>query len=58
VVATLGRSLGLLSPAAAAALIGASLLSVLLFPAAALLLRPWTQGGRKEQQSETAQTAA
>jgi len=27
----------------AAALIGASLLSVLLFPAAALALRPWTR---------------
>ena len=58
VVAALGQSLGLLSQAAAAALIGASLLSVLLFPAAALLLRPWTQGGRKETAGKTAQTGS
>jgi Kef-type K+ transport system membrane component KefB len=43
VVAALGSALGLLSPASAAALIGASLLSVLVFPAAALALRPWTR---------------
>jgi hypothetical protein len=43
VVADLGSALGLLSPASAAALIGASLLSVLLFPAAALALRPWSR---------------
>lgn len=43
VVADVGSDLGLLSPASAAALIGASLLSVLLFPAAALALRPWTR---------------
>lgn len=42
VVAQLGRSLGLLSPATAAALIGSGLLSVLLFPALALALRPWS----------------
>jgi Kef-type K+ transport system membrane component KefB len=42
VVADLGLALGLLSSASAAALIGASLLSVLLFPALALTLRPWT----------------
>jgi Kef-type K+ transport system membrane component KefB len=46
VVADLGLALGLLSQAAAAALIGASLLSVLLFPAIALALRPWTQASR------------
>ncbi len=43
VVADLGLALGLLSSAVAAALIGASLLSVLLFPAVALALRPWTR---------------
>lgn len=42
VVAQLGRSLSLLTPATAAALIGAGLLSVLLFPALALALRPWS----------------
>lgn len=42
VVAEVGRSLGLLSPAMAAALVGAALISVLVFPAAALALRPWT----------------
>lgn len=45
VVAQVGQSLGLLTPAAAAALVGAALLSVLLFPAAALALRPWTPPG-------------
>jgi hypothetical protein len=49
VVAALGSSLGLLSPATAAALIGASLLSVLLFPAAALALRPWTRAPAPER---------
>ncbi len=43
VVAEVGTSIGLLSPALAAALVGAALLSVLLFPAAALALRPWTR---------------
>jgi Kef-type K+ transport system membrane component KefB len=43
VVAQVGRSLGLLTSATAAALVGAALLSVLLFPAAALALRPWTE---------------
>ncbi len=42
VVAEIGLSLKLLSQASAAALIGAALLSVLLFPAIALALRPWT----------------
>jgi Kef-type K+ transport system membrane component KefB len=42
VVAEIGLSLDLLSQATAAALIGAALLSVLLFPAIALALRPWT----------------
>ncbi len=46
VVADVGSELGLLSAASAAALIGASLLSVLLFPAAALALRPWTRAPR------------
>ena len=45
VVAEVGQSLKLLSAAAAAALVGAALLSVLLFPAAALALRPWTTPG-------------
>jgi Kef-type K+ transport system membrane component KefB len=43
VVAGVGTSLGLMSPATSAALVGAALLSVLLFPAAALALRPWTR---------------
>jgi Kef-type K+ transport system membrane component KefB len=43
VVADLGLALGLLTPASAAALIGASLLSVLVFPALALAFRPWTR---------------
>ncbi len=42
VVAEIGTSLNLLSQATAAALIGAALLSTLLFPAFALALRPWT----------------
>jgi Kef-type K+ transport system membrane component KefB len=42
VVAEVGTSIGLLSPALAAALVGSALLSVLLFPAAALALRPWS----------------
>jgi Kef-type K+ transport system membrane component KefB len=44
VVAEIGVSLGLLGQATAAALIGAALLSVFIFPAAALALRPWTIG--------------
>jgi Kef-type K+ transport system membrane component KefB len=43
VVAEVGRSLGLLPEPAAAALIGAALVSVLVFPALALLLRPWSR---------------
>jgi Kef-type K+ transport system membrane component KefB len=43
VVAAVGRSLGLLTAATSAALIGAALLSVLIFPAVALALRPWTR---------------
>ncbi|HEY2552042.1 MAG TPA: cation:proton antiporter [Streptosporangiaceae bacterium] len=42
VVSALGRELNLLSASTAAALIGAALLSVLLFPALALALRPWS----------------
>ena len=42
VVAEIGLSLNLLSQSTAAALIGAALISVLLFPAIALALRPWT----------------
>jgi len=42
VVAEVGQSLGLLTRATAAALVGAALLSVLIFPALALALRPWT----------------
>jgi Kef-type K+ transport system membrane component KefB len=45
VVAEVGRSLRLISAATAAALVGAALLSVLIFPAIALMLRPWTPGG-------------
>lgn len=58
VVAALGLALGLLSPAAAAALIGASLLSVLLFPAAALLLRPWTPAGEAAAHERPATTGS
>jgi Kef-type K+ transport system membrane component KefB len=53
VVAELGRSLSLLSSATAAAFVGAALLSVLIFPAVALALQPWSPGG-----TETATTAA
>jgi Kef-type K+ transport system membrane component KefB len=42
VVSEVGRSLSLMSPATAAALVGAALLSVLIFPAVAVGLRPWT----------------
>jgi Kef-type K+ transport system membrane component KefB len=42
VVAEVGTSLGLLTSATSAALVGAALISVLLFPTAALALRPWT----------------
>jgi Kef-type K+ transport system membrane component KefB len=45
VVAEVGRSLGLLTSATSAALVGAALLSVLVFPAIALALRPWTPAG-------------
>ena len=45
VVAEVGRSLSLLSSATAAALVGAALLSVLIFPAVALALQPWSPGG-------------
>jgi Kef-type K+ transport system membrane component KefB len=47
VVAEIGLSLNLLSKASAAALIGAALLTVILFPAVALALRPWTDAGPK-----------
>jgi Kef-type K+ transport system membrane component KefB len=47
VVAEIGLSLDLLSQATAAALIGAALLSVLIFPAVALALRPWTLAAPK-----------
>ncbi len=43
VVAQVGLALHLLARPTAAALIGAALLSVLLFPAIALALRPWTR---------------
>jgi Kef-type K+ transport system membrane component KefB len=45
VVAEVGQSLSLLNSATSAALVGAALLSVLLFPATALALRPWTRPG-------------
>jgi Kef-type K+ transport system membrane component KefB len=47
VVAEIGLSLDLLGQATAAALIGAALLSVLIFPAAAIALRPWTVPARE-----------
>jgi Kef-type K+ transport system membrane component KefB len=49
VVAEVGQGLKLLTAATAAALVGAALLSVLLFPAAALALRPWTTPGERAQ---------
>jgi hypothetical protein len=55
-VAALGLALGLLSGAATAALIGASLLTVLLFPAAALFLRPWTPAGDTAPEERPATT--
>jgi len=42
VVAQVIHSLGLLTSATSAALVGAALLSVLIFPAVALALRPWS----------------
>jgi Kef-type K+ transport system membrane component KefB len=42
VVAEVGTSLHLLTSATSAALVGAALLSVLIFPAVALALRPWS----------------
>ena len=42
VVAEIGLSLNLLTQSTAAALIGASLVTVVVFPAIALALRPWT----------------
>jgi hypothetical protein len=41
-VAEVGTSLHLLTSATSAALVGAALLSVLIFPAVALALRPWS----------------
>ena len=46
IVATLGSSLHFLSAPTAAAMIAAGLLSVILMPAAALMLRPWEDGAR------------
>jgi Kef-type K+ transport system membrane component KefB len=45
VVAGIGTSLHLLTAATSAALIGAALLSTMLFPPVALALRPWTTPG-------------
>ena len=42
IVAEIGTSLNLLSQATAAALVGAALVSVLVFPPIAVALRPWT----------------
>ena len=53
VVAEIGLSLNLLDQATAAALIGAALLTVVLFPAIALALRPWTAS--REQTSAHAE---
>lgn len=52
VVAEVGQSLDLLTSATAAALVGAALLSVLLLPAAALALRPWTPPGEPPAAAE------
>jgi Kef-type K+ transport system membrane component KefB len=45
VVAEVGQSLKLLTAPAAAALVGAALLSALIFPALALAIRPWSPPG-------------
>jgi Kef-type K+ transport system membrane component KefB len=55
VVAEVGQSLHLLTPATSAALVGAALLSVLLFPAAALALQPWTTPGDGDDQARLPQ---
>ncbi len=57
VVAEVGRSLGLLTSATAAALVGAALLSVLFFPAAALALRPWSSASPTTAPSAPASSA-
>lgn len=57
VVAEVGVSLGLMTPATSAALVGAALLSVLIFPVIALALRPWTLE-HKEPVLATAGTSA
>jgi Kef-type K+ transport system membrane component KefB len=58
VVAEVGRSLDLLSSATAAALVGAALLSVLIFPAVALALRPWSPAGTAAASGGAAATPA
>jgi Kef-type K+ transport system membrane component KefB len=58
VVAEVGRSLSLLSSATAAALVGAALLSVLIFPAAALALQPWSPGGTDAAPTTTSEAPA
>jgi Kef-type K+ transport system membrane component KefB len=50
VVGGVGTSLGLMTPATSAALVGAALLSVLVFPAVALALRPWTRAPAPAQE--------
>lgn len=57
VVAEVGRSLSLLPQSTAAALIGAALLSVLIFPAVALMLRPWTPSGQVQAAGSDGQRA-
>jgi Kef-type K+ transport system membrane component KefB len=52
VVAEVGRSLGLLTSATSAALVGAALLSVLIFPAVALALRPWSPASAEPASAE------
>ncbi len=54
VVAEVGTSLGLLTRAVSAALVGAALLSVLIFPAIALALRPWSRSAKEAEAGEAA----
>jgi Kef-type K+ transport system membrane component KefB len=55
VVAEVGRSLGLLTAATSAALVGAALLTVLIFPAIALALRPWSPTSGVEPETHPVQ---
>lgn len=57
VVAEVGQSLHLLTAAATAALVGAALLSALIFPALALAIRPWSPPGGQAPDGQARTTA-